>query len=58
MLGLLADERKRENSLQEEFNDRVSTTANQLRLLTNLIAEVGMNLGSAMLPIFKPIAEG
>ncbi|MGL9779081.1 MAG: phage tail tape measure protein [Wolbachia sp.] len=58
VLDLLADEEKRANSLEEEFNDRVSTTANQLRLLKNSIAEVGMNLGSAMLPIFKPIAEG
>ncbi len=57
MLDLLADEGERANSLQEEFNDRVSTTANQLRLLKNSIAEVGMNLGSVMLPILKPIAE-
>ncbi|WP_265021282.1 phage tail tape measure protein [Wolbachia endosymbiont (group A) of Icerya purchasi] len=57
VLDLLADEGKRANSLQEEFNDRVSTTANQLRLLKNSIAEVGMNLGSVMLPILKPIAE-
>ncbi|WP_309165592.1 phage tail tape measure protein [Wolbachia endosymbiont of Listronotus oregonensis] len=57
VLDLLADEGERANSLQEEFNDRVSTTANQLRLLKNSIAEVGMNLGSVMLPILKPIAE-
>jgi len=57
VLDLLADEGKRANSLQEEFKDRVSTTANQLRLLKNSIAEVGMNLGSAMLPILKLIAE-
>ncbi|GFR28367.1 phage tail tape measure protein, partial [Trichonephila clavata] len=58
VLDLLADKKKRTNSLEEEFNDRVSTTANQLRLLKNSIAEVGMNLGSAVLPILKPIAEG
>ncbi|GFR28388.1 phage tail tape measure protein [Trichonephila clavata] len=57
VLDLLADEGERANSLQEEFNDRVSTTANQLRLLKNSVAEVGMNLGSVMLPILKPIAE-
>lgn len=57
VLDLLADEGKRANSLQEEFNDRVSTTANQLRLLKNSVAEVGMNLGSVMLPILKPITE-
>jgi len=58
MLDLLADKKKRTSSLEEEFNDRVSTTANQLRLLKNSLAEVGMNLGSAVLPILKPIAEG
>jgi len=58
VLDLLADKKKRTNSLEEEFNDRVSTTANQLRLLKNSIAEVGRNLGSAVLPILKPIAEG
>ncbi|WP_341823684.1 phage tail tape measure protein [Wolbachia endosymbiont (group A) of Agelastica alni] len=57
VLDLLSDEGKRANSLQEEFNGRVSTTANQLRLLKNSIAEVGMNLGSVMLPVLKPIAE-
>ncbi|GFR11866.1 phage tail tape measure protein [Trichonephila clavata] len=57
VLDLLADEGERANSLQEEFKDRVSTTANQLRLLKNSIAEVGMNLGSVMLPILKPIVE-
>ncbi|WP_174515780.1 phage tail tape measure protein [Wolbachia endosymbiont of Cardiocondyla obscurior] len=57
VLDLLADEGERANSLQEEFNDRVSTTANQLRLLKNSVAEVGMNLGSVMLPILKPITE-
>ncbi len=57
VLDLLADKKKRTNSLEEEFNDRVSTTANQLRLLKNSIAEVGMNLGSVMLPILKPIVE-
>ncbi len=57
VLDLLADKEKRANSLEEEFKDRVSTTASKLQLLKNSIAEVGMNLGSAMLPIFKPIAE-
>ncbi|MCA7010478.1 phage tail tape measure protein [Wolbachia endosymbiont of Tribolium confusum] len=56
-MKLLANEEERQNSLQEEFNDRVSTTANQLRLLKNSVAEVSMNLGSVMLPILKPIAE-
>ncbi|ADW80225.1 tail tape measure [Wolbachia endosymbiont wVitB of Nasonia vitripennis phage WOVitB] len=41
----LADEKKFEKSMQEEFNNRAATTANNLRLLRNAIAEVGMNLG-------------
>lgn len=57
MLDLLADKEKRANSLEEEFKDRVSTTASKLQLLKNSIAEVGMNLGSVMLPVLKPIAE-
>ncbi|GFQ98257.1 phage tail tape measure protein [Trichonephila clavata] len=57
VLDLLADEGERANSLQEEFKDRVSTTASKLQLLKNSIAEVGMNLGSVMLPVLKPIAE-
>ncbi|GFQ65503.1 tail tape measure [Trichonephila clavata] len=39
--------------MQEEFNNRAATTANNLRLLRNAIAEVGMNLGSVMLPPLK-----
>ncbi|GFQ98222.1 probable tape measure protein [Trichonephila clavata] len=49
----LADEKKFEKSMQEEFNNRAATTANNLRLLRNAIAEVGMNLGSVMLPPLK-----
>lgn len=46
----LADEKKHENSMQDEFDNRAKTTANNLRLLRNAIAELGMNLGSVMLP--------
>ncbi|MFP3015914.1 MAG: phage tail tape measure protein [Wolbachia sp.] len=56
-MKLLANEEERQNSLQEEFSDRASTTASKLQLLKNSIAEVGMNLGSVMLPILKPIVE-
>ncbi|MCM1002557.1 phage tail tape measure protein, partial [Wolbachia pipientis] len=49
----LADEEEFKQSMQEEFNNRAATTANNLRLLRNVIAEVGMNLGSVMLPPLK-----
>ncbi|WCR54456.1 MAG: hypothetical protein PG981_001478 [Wolbachia endosymbiont of Ctenocephalides orientis wCori] len=55
--NLLADEKVRENLLGKEYKDHVSTTANQLRLLRNAIAEVGMSLGSVMLPDLKDAAK-
>jgi len=53
----LADKEKYNASMQKEFNNRANTTANKLQLLRNAIAEVGMNLGSVMLPPLKSIAE-
>nr|WP_241654226.1 phage tail tape measure protein [Wolbachia endosymbiont of Laodelphax striatellus] len=42
---------------KKNSKNRADTTANKLRLLRNAIAEVGMNLGSVMLPTLKFIAE-
>nr|AAL24514.1 phage-related tail protein [Wolbachia endosymbiont of Drosophila melanogaster] len=56
-IRLLSDTEKYKSSLQKEFQNRVDTTASKLRLLRNAIAEVGMNLGSVMLPTLKSIAE-
>ncbi|MBD0392199.1 phage tail tape measure protein, partial [Wolbachia endosymbiont of Pentalonia nigronervosa] len=56
-IALLADEKDRDKSMQKEFNNRASTTANNLQLLKNTIAEVGMNLGSVMLPPLKLISN-
>ncbi|WP_395463387.1 phage tail tape measure protein [Wolbachia endosymbiont of Cantharis cryptica] len=53
----VADEKEFEKSMQKEFNNRAATTANNLRLLRNAIAEVGMNLGSVMLPPLKSISS-
>ncbi|BFD47063.1 MAG: hypothetical protein DMENIID0003_01370 [Wolbachia endosymbiont of Sergentomyia squamirostris] len=39
-----------QGSMQREFENRANTTANNLQLLKNSIAEVGMNLGSVLLP--------
>ncbi|WP_353285281.1 phage tail tape measure protein [Wolbachia endosymbiont (group A) of Beris morrisii] len=56
-IRLLSDTEEYKSSLQKEFQNRVDTTASKLRLLRNAIAEVGMNLGSVMLPTLKSIAE-
>ncbi len=56
-IRLLSDTEEYKSSLQKEFQNRADTTANKLRLLRNAIAEVGMNLGSVMLPTLKFIAE-
>ncbi|WP_265045233.1 MULTISPECIES: phage tail tape measure protein [unclassified Wolbachia] len=56
-IKLLADTEEYKSSLQKEFKNRADTTASKLRLLRNAIAEVGMNLGSVMLPTLKSIAE-
>ncbi len=37
-------------SMQREFENRANTTANNLQLLKNSIAELGMNLGAVLLP--------
>lgn len=54
---LLADEEKYNESMEKEFNNRAETTANNLRLLRNTIAELGMNLGSVMLPALNRISS-
>nr|WP_255453408.1 phage tail tape measure protein [Wolbachia endosymbiont of Atemnus politus] len=48
---------KHHGSMQKELNNRAATTANNLRLLRNAIAEVGMNLVSVMLPPLKWISS-
>ncbi|WP_458695333.1 phage tail tape measure protein [Wolbachia endosymbiont of Rhagoletis cerasi] len=53
----LADEEEFKQSMQKEFDNRAATTANNLRLLRNAIAEVGMNLGSVMLPPLKWVSS-
>ncbi|WP_339045304.1 phage tail tape measure protein [Candidatus Mesenet endosymbiont of Agriotes lineatus] len=54
-IELVAQERDYENSMQKEFDNRASTTANNLQLLKNSMAEVGMNLGAVMLPTLNTI---
>jgi phage-related tail protein len=49
-VSLINDETKFAGSMQREFANRANTTANNLQLLKNGLAEVGMNLGSVLLP--------
>ncbi|APR99025.1 phage tail tape measure protein [Wolbachia endosymbiont of Folsomia candida] len=53
----LDDKEKYKKSMGKEFENRAKTTANNLRLLRNTIAELGMNLGSVMLPPLNWISE-
>ncbi|WP_338482770.1 phage tail tape measure protein [Wolbachia endosymbiont (group A) of Ophion costatus] len=56
-IDFVADKEKYNKSTQKEFNNRASTTANNLQLLKNTIAELGMNLGSVMLPPLNWISK-
>ncbi|GFY40390.1 phage tail tape measure protein [Trichonephila inaurata madagascariensis] len=56
-IGFVADKEKYNKSMQKEFNNHASTTANNLQLLKNTIAELGLNLGSVMLPPLKWISN-
>ena len=49
-LGLAGDRAKTATSLQDEFAARSATTANQLQLLGNNFREIGITIGSAILP--------
>lgn len=48
-LDLLGDSKKH-NSMQREFANRSNTTKNSLQLLSNQITEIGMNIGTTLLP--------
>ncbi|MBV2146387.1 MAG: phage tail tape measure protein, partial [Wolbachia endosymbiont of Pissodes strobi] len=56
-IAFVADKEKYKHSMQEEFDNRARTTANNLQLLKNTIAELGMNLGSVMLPPLNWISK-
>ncbi len=49
-LSLTADKTQYAGSMQREFETRSQTTANNLVLLKNGLIEVGINLGSVLLP--------
>ncbi|MQT44449.1 phage tail tape measure protein [Pseudomonas sp. FSL R10-0765] len=49
-LALIKDASNYKGSMEKEFQARAATTANNLQLLKNGLAELGINLGSAVLP--------
>jgi len=56
-LGLINDENK-QGSMQREFENRSSTTANSLVLLKSAFSELAINLGSTFLPAISNIVKG
>jgi len=56
-LGLINDENK-QGSMQKEFENRSSTTANSLVLLKSAFQELSINLGSVFLPVISKIVKG
>jgi len=56
-LGLINDSAK-QGSMQKEFENRSSTTANSLILLKSAFSELSINLGSTFLPAISNIVQG
>lgn len=56
-LGLVGNKQKFAGSMQQEFQIRASTTANQLQLLRNSITEVGINIGTVLLPPLQAVVK-
>ena len=54
-LGLVADQSSLAGSMQAEFATKAGTTANQMQLLRNGLSEIGVNIGSAILPAFNEL---
>ena len=54
-LDLVGDRQKYAGSMTREFENRSKTTANELRLLRNSVAEVGINIGSTLLPALNDL---
>lgn len=56
-VNMINDETKFAGSMQREFANRANTTANNLQLLKNGLAEVRMNLGSVLLPPLNAVVS-
>lgn len=57
-LKLVGDQANYAGSMTAEFNTRSATTANQLTLTGNAVSEVGINIGTVLLPAVMDIAKG
>lgn len=57
-LKTVGDQANYAGSMQAEFGIRSATTANQLQLTSNAFAEVGINIGTVLLPAVVDIAKG
>lgn len=56
-LGKVADESLYAGSMQKEFEARSATSANSMILLQNSVAELGINLGTVLLPPLTSVAN-
>ena len=56
-IGHLADKTKYAGSMNREFEVRSKTTANSMVLFKNGISEIGINIGSVLLPAFNSILK-
>lgn len=56
-IGHLADKTKYAGSMTREFEVRSKTTANSMVLFKNGISEIGINIGSVLLPAFNSILK-
>lgn len=56
-LRMVSDEAAYAGAMQKEFNNRSKTTANALQLAKNRMSELGINLGSVLLPPLNQLLE-
>lgn len=56
-LVIAADETKYAGAMQQEFANRSKTTANNLILMGNRVKEVGINIGSVLLPPLNSLLD-
>lgn len=57
-LKTVGDEANYAGSMNEEFNKRSELTSNQLVLTKNAFTELGINIGTVLLPAVRDIAQG
>jgi TP901 family phage tail tape measure protein len=55
--GLVNDQQKYGGSMQREYASRAATTANALQLMQNRVTDLGISVGSALLPPLNDFLE-